>query len=463
MRECVTTTIALERLSFLRLCSLAIVFVVAGYPARHSHGQVVGFSFDAAVYDVAVDSLGGRFYAVGAFTSIDGLDANRVAVYDDGEWHALGAGLDGTVESAILLDSMLIVGGRFDSAAGVDSTTGLAAWDGQEWRSIGSTDDWVHRVAATDSAVVAAGRFTTIDGVSVNAIARWRGETWEPLGEGLFGTPSIDPEPLPYALAATPTEIIVGGDLRFRPGDPFDYLGLWNGAEWSPFGYPNGIVSAIHIANEDKVYLGGAFTEIGGSDASHVALWDGNEWQRLGEGFTGQVFAIASVGPRLFAGGLFTRSGTTEVRNLAELTPSGWIPVGTGTDGDVIALASDGEKLLVAGFFSSVNGTEANNFAIVDIGGDTAASDPGARSCTVSLFPNPTRGPVSVKLEGFAAPTSLTVHDLLGRRRMELSVDQPGRIEFIDLDLSEQATGAYALTAMSRGCGQESQTILVFQ
>ncbi len=60
----------------------------------------------------------GELIAGGAFTSFDGVPANRVAAYDGNAWHALGGGLDGTVRALYSDNGVLYAGGSFTTADG---------------------------------------------------------------------------------------------------------------------------------------------------------------------------------------------------------------------------------------------------------------------------------------------------------------------------------------------------------
>jgi hypothetical protein len=74
---------------------------------------------------------GPAIYAAGFFTIAGGSVANRVARWMDGDWEAVGSGLDGTVMSLSVLETPeergLIAGGYF-SAAGGEAASRLAAW-----------------------------------------------------------------------------------------------------------------------------------------------------------------------------------------------------------------------------------------------------------------------------------------------------------------------------------------------
>ncbi len=72
----------------------------------------------------------------------------------------------------------------------------IAKWDGAQWLALGSGmsgGDFlgVHELTdldeGTSPALYAGGRFTMAGGVAANAIAKWDGTQWLPLGSGMGG------------------------------------------------------------------------------------------------------------------------------------------------------------------------------------------------------------------------------------------------------------------------------------
>ena len=108
------------------------------------------------------------------------------------------AGLDGTAHAAITWDldgdgpllPVLVVGGRITVAANT-FVSGVAAWDGTTWRSMGefagvqtasgvSPPD-IRAFVVYNGELIAAGAFSAADSQIANGIARWDGTAWQPL------------------------------------------------------------------------------------------------------------------------------------------------------------------------------------------------------------------------------------------------------------------------------------------
>src|SRR5690606_19208130 len=94
-----------------------------------------------------------------------------------------GSGVDGNVSALCVYDDgsgpALYAGGLFTRAGGqrIDS---IARWDGQAWSSVGDgitnadfTPANIAALAAYDGALYAGGAFDTADGAPADYIARW--------------------------------------------------------------------------------------------------------------------------------------------------------------------------------------------------------------------------------------------------------------------------------------------------
>lgn len=135
-----------------------------------------------------------------------------------------------------------------------------------------------------------------------------------------------------------------------------------------------GKVTAVAVASDGVVYVGGEFTKAGGIAASHIARWDGRSWQPLGEGIDGQVSAIAVDGEDIYVAGKFSVAGGVTANSIALWDGNAWSTVGDGTGpmddyfgtpqpGRIYAMLISNGKLYVGGDFVSMDGVAANNVA----------------------------------------------------------------------------------------------------
>jgi hypothetical protein len=187
--------------------------------------------------------------------------------------------------------------------------------------------------------VYAAGKFLFTDDPASANIARWEVDRWVPLGSGLLGPGlalgSHDPDgPGPEAPV-----LIAGGDFAQAGGLAAAGIARWDGESWSALGDGvNGEVRALASyappGRTPLLYAGGEFSVAGDVAASNVAAWDGQAWSALGSGTDGPVMSLfihdddgpdGSIGPALYVGGRFRRAGGLPSDYLArwgDLTPA---------------------------------------------------------------------------------------------------------------------------------------------
>lgn len=137
----------------------------------------------------------GEIYIGGAFTSIDGVAANRIAVWNGTTFAALGTGANAAVNSITSSPGGLVyAGGAFTTIGGV-AVGYIAAWNGTSWAGLGVGADAAVTVVHMDDQglLYVAGSFTTIGGLArPDRAAIWTGTTWLPLDLKITGTASIN-------------------------------------------------------------------------------------------------------------------------------------------------------------------------------------------------------------------------------------------------------------------------------
>src|SRR5262249_22677243 len=159
-------------------------------------------------------------------------------------------------------------------------------------------------LASFQGSLVAAGRFTQVNGTSAAGLAMWTGGTWLPLGTGVHsarGTPGEG-----HALAGvTSAARSVGGGVEggrgwaMGGGRPAASLGRWHGTGWSALaGGADGAVDALAWYNGTLV-AGGRFETAGGVAAPwlarHVTGGAVETWEPLGAGVDGPVDALLAL------------------------------------------------------------------------------------------------------------------------------------------------------------------------
>ncbi len=339
-----------------------------------------------AVFD---DGTGPMLYAAGDFPEIDGIAASNIARWDGVEWSPLGEGIgDWIVHSIHVFDDgsgagpSLYAGGDFTEAGGRPANY-VARWDGVQWSPLGAGANRPVRGlatfddgAGTGPALYAIGEFFEAGGAPANSIAKWDGNSWSPLGDGLLdddGDPTVA-----YALevfddgSGTGPALYAGGDFRLAGGAPADCIARWDGSSWSPVG--KGIDETVwtlmgrHDGPDAGLYAGGYFAAAGDVAAHNIAKWDGAVWSAPGTasgGFDDSLRALAAFdggsedGPALHAGGRFVAAGEVRAELVAKFDGKAWSALGDGLTPvgvDALAVFDDqtgaGEALYAGGAFT---------------------------------------------------------------------------------------------------------------
>jgi hypothetical protein len=295
------------------------------------------------------------------------------------------------------------VGGDFDRAGNV-AASHIAKWDSvaHRWSALGSgVNNRVLAIAASGDDVYVGGNFSRAGGISTGRVAHWdeATRTWSALGDEL-GHTSAAPEVSAIAIAAN-GDVYVGGYFETAGGVTVNNIARWDGSAWHALSSGTGgtfhDVLAIAISGDD-VYIGGEFETAGGYPRRHVARWNGSTWLGLGGGADDTVNAIVINGSNVYIGGEFETvndgSGDHTVGHVAMWNGSAWDTMGDGVgDPDVAALAVGPDGIYVGGRFHTLadGSTSANRLARWDgsawhmLGGGALMGSDGVTSNVYAL------------------------------------------------------------------------------
>lgn len=270
-----------------------------------------------------------------------------------------------------------------------------------QWAAIGGPDSHVFALALFDEdgdgpnppGLMVGGQFTQAGGQTVNHVARWDGQRWQSLGDG------VDASVWTLAVfdedgeGPAPPALFVGGYFTTAGGVPAPGLARWDGRSWTDVGGSVGgdvpAVLAMTVWDDDgagpnppALFVGGEFTSAGPISANRIAKWDGRSWSALGEGIDGDFPFVSALAPydedgdgpnptRLMAGGEFTLAGGQPAANVARWDGRNWSQVGGGVNRFLDALtvwdpdgAGPARALLMAGGrFTRAGGQSATGIA----------------------------------------------------------------------------------------------------
>ncbi len=314
-----------------------------------------------------------RLVLAGEFTTIGGVAARRVAMWNGMAWLPFGGGLGGPTtgtESVRALATYdpdgpdgsappeLYAAGNFTLAEGLP-VSGIARWNGISWLPLGAatvggiTIDALVAVGLGPNGtaplrLVVGGAFTTFAGIPAQRVAVWDGAAWSGPGSefptsAVLSLGALDPD------AGGPAEpaILVGSSRNSStPGQPPLHLGKLVGSTYQDVGPgTNGEIYAVAPHDPDGsgplppvAVLAGEATKINGVLCNHIAIWNGRTTTALGSGMNNRVNAVVSwdsdgpgpLQPVIVAVGDFSTAGGQPASRAAFWDGSAWQQLGSG-------------------------------------------------------------------------------------------------------------------------------------
>ena len=328
------------------------------------------------------------------------------------------AGLSIAVQASAIFDDGtgpgLYVGGNFRTSAD-QRVAFIAKWDGENWIQVGQgLDSQVSALLVYDDG---SGPSLFAGGLFSGKVAKWDGIEWVPLPMDIYAGTVED---LVVYKNGDDSMLIAGGDFMGHDDPQVYSVARWDGSSWIPFnsGLTNGRVEdlAVHDFGSGPVLIaGGQFSMIDGFAANHIAQWNGTSWSALGDGLDDSVFALAlhddGDGEELVVGGYFQTAGQIAAHKVASWDGVGWSALGAGLDSEpgagvltLLSYSKDGSPRLAAGgiFESTGDSTPAPGFAEWDGSAWAGSLDP-EMIAVYSLLPYPDPAGLSLLVGGHPA------------------------------------------------------------
>ena len=268
---------------------------------------------------------------------------------------------------------------------------GIARWDGETWQPMPGR--WqrvdVRRHVLWRNQLVIAAEFRESDDHG-KGLFTWDGRTWIPVSEDFSGTAS--------ALIEWRGLLVVAGQFTITGHPDLRHLAVWDGTSWHGLadavagGGQTGI-SALAVFRDDLV-VGGTFTRIGACEAVNVARYDGTAWHDLGPGANSGIGGLGVFADQLFATGSFTCIGGQHLERVARWNGEAWLPLEVAapfisrSGNPWVTMLTTPAGIVFRGRFSEVAGREASVVARwTEAGWDAAFKPPQARLPHARIIP----------------------------------------------------------------------------
>lgn len=316
-------------------------------------GMLHSYPSDIPLQPEAMAIHEGDLYAAGLWDETE----HRVARLHGDEWSPVGAEIEGYPIDLISYQGRLILA-VFSS--GGYSRGYLAEWTGTEWARIEPGPiGTVFALSAIDSNLVAAGSFAFEQGPTVRGLAAWDGEDWRSIGA--FPGRGCDEEV--EVIEASPDAIIASGMLRTAGGTPADFGALWNGADWTalpasrPYrGFAYGSMTSIAVF-DSEVHFAGLITTCGHEHCFPLQRYRNGDWESFSVCDDRTRTMVVHDG-RLFLGGSFTAIDEVPFRRIAAWNGTRWTAIGPGLNNAVFDIAAFRDEIVAVGAFDAT-GSEA--------------------------------------------------------------------------------------------------------
>lgn len=323
-----------------------------------------------------------------------------IGTWDGTVWDSVGGGIDGIVYGSAIYNNKLFFGGDFIYAGGpfsgglTQSINHLTSWDGFQYTDHGMPGSGrinTLRVYKNELYIGLKNSMPTINGQTYSGILRYNDTTYTDVGGGVF-------QNFREVIAMTEYngDLIVAGRFDLAGTLPVNNIARWDGNQWHAMGDGlNYYVRSLCVDTVNNIlYAGGTFSHSGSTRTQSVAWWDGAAWQPMDTTIGGSVAALTFYKGVLHAGVNATVSQNPS--SILKWNGSNWIPIIPYPDGGTTTSLKEYQGwLYVAGGYM-IDGVVYYASRYMDT---TTVSLPPEISSAENFFtihPNPAKGSITL-------------------------------------------------------------------
>lgn len=209
-------------------------------------------------------------YALGIFTSIDGVQASNVAKFNGTNWTAVDTihWAGGGFSCAIRYQGDMYFCGGYNTAQNLRN---LFRWDGQQWHCLGTGivggTQWASALYVYNNYLFVGGYFDLASGNPGNYIARWNGTDWTQVGGGMLGGQV-------WGFIEYNGDLWATGQFAGAGGISATFIAKYDGLDWCSVGVFDSNCGGLEIFN-GELYVSGGFWTVDGDSVNKVIKWIG--------------------------------------------------------------------------------------------------------------------------------------------------------------------------------------------
>lgn len=426
-----------------------LAWIQPGYPPMVEADNLKG-GVNGTVNAMVADASNQIIYIGGNFTqSTTGNTCNYIAAYISGiagyDWISLGTGTNGPINTMVLRNGKLYVGGKFTMAGSV-GVSNIAVYDitlGQ-WQALAAgINDEVLALAFYNNELYAGGKFST-------AVTKWNGTAWQTINNNMILGEV-------RALDVYNNQLVIGGDFDIATGAQRQHAIAYDGTQLQILGY--GTVTPVNdfAIHEGKLFA--ACDIVKGSDTCALAVFENDNWSVRLKGSDGIMDAfggntikhIESDGEKLLCAGEFwCGNGMVIGNNLMQysqqtidtITYNVCNPLAQ-VDSAVNTFTTMGSQLYFGGAFNamySASSTDTFNQVAAVALQPTGIKDV-KNNINIQAYPNPTSNMVTIRASKGEALNNVEVYDVTGRMVLGTAASSAT----LNINLGELTSGIYNL------------------
>ncbi len=421
--------------------------------------QGVGGGTNGPVTCLSHDEANGLLYVAGSFDYAGDSLVCQIAAWDGINWSKLGAGTGDTscttagcqtIESVVLREGELFVGGRYGMMAGNRYWPYLNSWNGSNWTNYGPINGPV-TLELLNNQLFAFGMFDSIYGQFCGRILKWNDSTWTSFGGNL---PFSQAEHF-YCAEYYSNRYYFGGN--FEASNQMNEIVAWGSNGWEDVA--GGIKGDSWVRKlktfKNLLFVGGYFFQQDGNSADYLMTWDDVQWANPfpNVNFLGQIEDLEVIDDRLFIVGthlIFDGSNWNGPYKLAHFDGLNFCSFG-GPDlflDNVTCLESFNSEFYISS--DRIIGGDSVNYIAKWIGGDSTdicisqpvrIQDPAwTQNPSISLYPSPTKSAFTLTLPANTSTCTFKIHDITGR---EVAPARTYRAGDPPVDVTHLSAGLY--------------------
>lgn len=340
----------------------------------------------------------GKIILGGELTSFNGTACQRLIRLNtngslDATFNSGGTGPNADVLTlSVASDNKIIAGGLFvqyngTARSGFTRTNADGTVDNTFAIGAGANNGVLGSAIQSDGKVLIGGAFTSIGGTpNINRIVRLNIDGSR---DATFNTGAGFNSQVWVITVQADGKVLVGGDYNTFNGSPQNFIARLNtnGSLDNTFNVGSGAnssVYAISVKSNDKVQIGGAFTQYNGFSSVVFAQLNSNgsfdtDFNR-GSGANRDIFAsLVQTDGKIYLGGRFGKYNGEHKFGLIRVNSNGSLDntfnTGTGPNNSVLAMTQQPDgKLIIGGLFTSYNGSTINRLARINANGSLDGS-----------------------------------------------------------------------------------------